>query len=339
MNTDEFYELRQRHWRALDKLVKQAESGIQQLSPGDIQQLGQLYRAATSDLAFAQRDFPNHRITLFLNQLVGRAHTVVYRSQPLEYNRLMSFVASGFPGVFRETLPFTIAAMLLFFVPALLIGMLMYSVPDTARWLLPEAAQEQVEMMSNQELWVDIPVAQRPYSSALIMSNNIQVSILAFGGGVLVGLLTVWVLLYNGLLLGGILGLAFHYGVGWDLANFVIGHGVIELSVICMSGGAGLQIGWAIIRPGLLRRRDALGIAGRRAVRLLTGCLPLLVVAGIIEGFISPNESIAAPVKWAVGIGSGIVLYGYLLLAGRNRESRLERRTKAVLSPSAPGSD
>jgi len=94
---------------------------------------------------------------------------------------------------------------------------------------------------------------------------------------------------------------------------------VIELSVICMAGGAGLMLGWSLIRPGLLRRRDALILAARKAVRLLVGGIPLLVVAGMIEGFISPAEDIAVWFKWAVGLGSGVLLYGYLILAGRQR--------------------
>jgi uncharacterized membrane protein SpoIIM required for sporulation len=111
-----------------------------------------------------------------------------------------------------------------------------------------------------------------------------------------------------------------HYGVGFELWSFVIGHGVIELSVIFIAGGAGLMLGWAVIHPGLLRRRDALAIAARKAVRLVIGCVPLLVRAGLIEGLISPAESIPWAAKWVLGLGSGLLLYSYLLLAGRKGE-------------------
>ena len=89
-----------------------------------------------------------------------------------------------------------------------------------------------------------------------------------------------------------------------------------------MAGGSGLMLGWAILRPGLMRRRDALAQAARKAVYLLLGAVPWLVMAGTIEGFISPSETIAIPVKWIVGIISGILLYGYLLLAGRERKTK-----------------
>lgn len=135
-------------------------------------------------------------------------------------------------------------------------------------------------------------------------------------------MLTIWILITNGLDLGGLLGLTSYYGIGLDLATFVIGHGVIELSVICMAGGSGLMLGWAIIHPGLQRRRDALTQAATKAVRLLLGAAPMLVVAGTIEGLISPSETVPWPVKWIIGITSGIVLYSYLLLAGRKKKDR-----------------
>jgi uncharacterized membrane protein SpoIIM required for sporulation len=97
---------------------------------------------------------------------------------------------------------------------------------------------------------------------------------------------------------------------------------VIELSVIFMAGGSGLMLGWAILRPGLMRRRDALAKAAGTSVRLLLGAVPMLVVAGTIEGFISPSETIPPFVKWSVGIGSGILLYSYLFLAGREKKKQ-----------------
>jgi len=182
---------------------------------------------------------------------------------------------------------------------------------------LPAQAHELIPMIERQELWTNIAIQERPYASAFIMRNNIQVAILAFGGGILAGILTLGLMIFNGLLLGGVTGLTIRHNVGFELWTFVIGHGVIELSVIFIAGGSGLMLGWALLQPGLLRRRDALTVAARKSVRLIVGCIPLLVIAGVIEGFISPAESIPWAVKWGTGLISGVILYSYLLLTGR----------------------
>lgn len=330
MNADQFYQSRQADWARFSTLLDRTQQGLARLTPAEVRALGQLYRAATSDLALAQRDFPNHRVTIYLNQLVARGHAVMYQGEPLALNRLVRFARAGFPQAFRRMLPFWGAAVLLFVLPALAAGLVTYMQPAAARAALPPEMQQLIPMIEDQELWTKIPAGERPFTSSFIMTNNIRVAFLAFAGGVTAGLLTLYILIYNGLMLGGITGLTAHYGVGFELWTFVIGHGVIELSVICMAGASGLMMGWAMIHPGLRRRWDALALAARRAVRVLIGCVPLLVIAGLIEGFVSPNEQIPWPVKWGVGLLSGILLYGYLMLAGRKRPLAVGREPFAV---------
>jgi uncharacterized membrane protein SpoIIM required for sporulation len=322
MQADQFYQSRQADWKALTQLLDRSQRGLEQLSPEDINALGRLYRAATSDLALAQRDFPNQRVTAYLNQLVARAHAVLYRSEPLAFGRLWRFATTGFPRVYRETLAFTLIAALLLIIPAIVAGVGTAWQPAAARWMLPAETQQLIPTIERKELWTHIPIEERPYASSFIMRNNIQVAFLAFGGGMLAGTFTVWAMVSNGLILGGLTGLTAHYGVGFELWTFVVGHGVIELSVIYIAGGSGLMLGWAILQPGLLRRRDALALAARKAVRLVIGCVPLLVIAGLIEGFISPATSLPWPIHWGVGLGSGVLLYSYLLLAGREMKRK-----------------
>ena len=317
MTPEQFLNRRRQAWTELEKLLEIARRGNYRLTPGQIDRLGQLYRAASSDLALAQRDFPGQDVTRYLNRLVSQAHAVVYRGRPLAWSRLRRFVTHGFPRAYRRNLPFTFAAGLMFVIPALLAGWIVRTAPETAGWLLPPEIRQLESVMQEQELWTRIPIEERPYASSFIMRNNIQVSFLAFGLGVLGGIFTLWVLVFNGLILGGITGLTGVYGLAFDLWTFVIGHGVIELSVIVMAGGAGLSLGWAMLRPGLLRRRDALEVAARRSVRLVAGAVPLLFLAGLIEGFLSPADTIPWWVKWGVGIMSGMGLYAYVLLSGK----------------------
>lgn len=318
MTADQLFQARQADWQALTRLLDRGRGHLGALSPADINELSRLYRATTADLALAQRDFPSHRLTLYLNQLVARAHAFIYQDEPLTLRRLRHYLVVGFPQAFRANLPFFWAAILLFLLPALFVGVITYFEPQVVRVLLGAETQEYVLPLIEQgELWTNIPVAERPYASAFIMQNNIRVSIMAFGGGILAGLFTIYAMISNGLLVGSLFGLTAHYGIGFDLATFIVGHGVIELTVIFMAGGAGLMMGWAIIRPGLFRRRDALVLAGKEAIQLVLPAIPLLIIAGLIEGFISPAETLAWPIKWGVGLLTGVLLYGYLLRSGR----------------------
>ncbi|MCP4540812.1 MAG: stage II sporulation protein M [Chloroflexi bacterium] len=327
MRPDQFYESRQADWKTLTQLLDRSQDGVRQFSSEDVNTLGRLYRAATSDLALAQRDFPSHQVTAYLNQLVARAHTVVYRGEPMARRRLLRFVTTGFPRIYRETFPFILVAALLFIIPALAAGLGTAWQPEAAKWLLPAQAHNLIPIIEGQELWTDIPIHERPFASSFIMQNNIQVAFMAFGSGVLAGLPTVWIMIFNGLLIGGITGLTAYHGLGFDLWTFVIGHGVIELSMIFIAGGSGLMLGWAVVRPGLLSRRDALTIAARKAVRLVIGCVPLLIIAGLIEGFVSPAENIPWQIKWGVGLGSGLLLYSYLLFSGREQRPNEHHRS------------
>lgn len=317
MNPEQFLQHRQADWQRFSQLLERSQSRAEQLSPEEVKILGQLYRAITADFALAQREFPRHPMTTYLNQQVGRGHALIYRSEPFALNRLARFVTHRFPQVYRETFPYTLTAILLFLIPAIVSGLILNWQPAAAEWLLPVAVRPVIPMIEEKELWINMPPEERPFDSAFIMTNNIQVSFIAFAGGMTAGLLTVYAMIYNGLMLGGLTGLTAYHDIGFELWTFAIGHGVIELNAIFIAGGSGLMMGRAILSPGLLRRRDALTLAARKAVRLIIGCIPLLFIAGAIEGFISPNEQIPWLVKWSVGIISGIVLYGYLYLAGR----------------------
>jgi uncharacterized membrane protein SpoIIM required for sporulation len=326
MLVDDWVRTRSADWKRLAGLLDRVQGGnLRALSEADLAELGDLYRQVTSDLAVARRDYARHQVVVYLNQLLARAHAVVYRGEPLELRRVWRFFAATFPRLYRETGRYTLLATLLFILPALLSFALTWANPDVAYTLLPADSQGIIPLVEEGEMWTDVPEQMRSVASSSIMTNNIQVAFLAFAGGVLFGLLTVYVLVFNGLLLGTVAGLCQAHGLSLALWSFVLPHGVIELSVIFLAGGSGLMLGQALLSPGLLRRRDALAAAARKAVRLVFGCVPLLVVAGTIEGFVSPS-ALPAGAKITVGVLSGVLLYGYLLGAGRPRRRRPVRR-------------
>ena len=149
----------------------------------------------------------------------------------------------------------------------------------------------------------------------MIMTNNIQVTIYTFAFGAMFGLGTFFYLAFNGANIASVLALTYKAGFGNDLVTFMVAHGVIELSCIFIAGGAGLLIGSAMIMPGNLTRADALRTRGMEAVRLMLGVALLLVVAGVIEGFVSPAP-IDPRIKYSIAAITGLALYSYLLFVG-----------------------
>ena len=157
------------------------------------------------------------------------------------------------------------------------------------------------------------------------MSNNIIVSIRAFAMGALFGVGAFYDIAFFGAHVGSIFGACYKLNppFGFQLLTFIVGHGVIELSTVFFCGGAGMMIGYSIIDPGDMTRAQALKKKGMEAAKIVIGCACFLVVAGLIEGFISPS-SLPPAVKFGTGILSGIVMYSYLFLAGRNDETITE---------------
>ncbi|MGH2458978.1 MAG: stage II sporulation protein M [Chloroflexota bacterium] len=329
-----FVDERRERWERLEWLASQARAGHRRLSSADLEELGRLYRQVTSDLAIARRDYPRDRVTDYLSQLVGRVHPVVYRQKPGDWASVGQFFTRRFPGLFRDSAPYTLLAFGLFIVPFLLAFVATEIDPLAGKVILP--ASPLVDQIERGQSWLDVPGSERSLMASFIMTNNLQVAFFAFAGGLLFGLGSVYVLVDNGLTIGAISGLAATHGLGGALASFVIVHGEIELTVVFTAGGAGLRIGHALLAPGLRSRGTALSQAARQAIRLLFGCVPLLVVAGLLEGFLSPS-SLPPVAKIAVGGAATVALYAYLLGAGRESSSGRERaRTAAPIDDASP---
>lgn len=318
MPLETFVRERQADWQRLEALAQQARGTGERLSAADLYELGRLYRAVTSDLALAQRDFPNQRVTVYLNQLVARCHALLYRKEPLAWSQVRVFFTHTFPQLYRQIAPYTLAAFLIFLLPGLAAFFLVWQEPDLIYLFLGDSpgVRGLVDTVERGELWTDIAPAMRSAASAMILTNNIQVTFSAFAGSMTAGLFTVWIMILNGIHIGAIFGLLQAHGLSAGLGEFVLAHGPVELSVIFVAGGCGLYVGDGLIRPGLLSRREALTRRARNAVLLILGCAPLLIFSGLIEGFISPS-GLHWSVKALVGLSTGAALHWYWMNRGK----------------------
>lgn len=333
MVAEDFIATKRASWERLEQLLGRVRrKRLATLDAEELYELGRLYRQATSDLAVARRDWPAHQVVDYLNGLVARAHGEIYRSEAATWRRLRDFVLVQFPRVWRGAFVFTFVAFLAFVLPAAVAFVVSVRDPAQASLLFPEADQLVAQIKAHQEWWRDINAQGRGSSATLIMSNNILVSLKAFAGGIFLGLYALYQLLFNGLMLGTIAGLSAYYGFSSRLWSFLAPHAPIELSVIFSAGGAGLQMGYALLHPGLLTRGAALREAARRAVVIMIGCVPLLAIAGTIEAFISPSD-LPLWTKLLVSAATATALYAYLIGVGRQPASLPEQAATSASQP------
>ncbi|HTA38886.1 MAG TPA: stage II sporulation protein M [Candidatus Acidoferrales bacterium] len=313
-----FVERRSATWERLDGLlVRAGRKGVRALQPGEIAELGRLYRATTSDLAYAKGSGFDRVLLEYLNRMTARAHAYVYGAT-LEsgYSRVGRFYGETLPREFRRSFVYTAICMALTVACAVVAYVLIRTHPADAYALLSSGMipDEIKKSLHDSNFGFD-----RSYSPAMatqIIANNVKVAILAFGGCVTLGYFTLDIIIENGLMLGGLGALFTNAGFGYDFWATIAPHGVIELTAIQIAGGAGLLIAAGVLYPGRLRRRDAITVNAKRAGTLIVGVASMLVVAGTIEGFLSPQRW-PPEVRIAIGALTAVALLFYFGFAGR----------------------
>ena len=311
-----FIDERKDNWQRLEDLLGLLRgTSLRGLSKLEVREFGELYRRAAADLAIARAETRDPKLINYLNSLVIRAHGKIYRAEGEGASVIRKFFAKDLPRAFRGSLNYTLIAFTVFLIFGVLsFALCMY---DREFALILGLDEYRVAAETNQPWWLDINEAN-PIFSSQILTNNIQVAFNAFAFGALFGIGTLYILMFNGISIGGVLAVCYktNPAFGNELVTFMVGHGVIELTCIFIAGGAGMMIGYSIINPGDLTRGQALKKTGLEAAKLVIGVACFLVIAGLIEGFISPS-SLPASVKFATGILTGLAMFSYLFFAGR----------------------
>ena len=321
MPIDKFISQRKNAWQRLEELLALLDrSTLRRLRKEEVKELGRIYRRTASDLAIARSESRDPRLVNYLNSLVIRAHGRIYRANAQGGRTILKFFQQDLPRTFRRTWRYTALSFGVFAVFAVLSFTATRLDPEFSELVGVDPAFREINIETKTHWWERLNEANQEGAS-LIMTNNIQVTIYTFAFGAMFGVGTLFFLAFNGANMASVLALTYHAGFGNELVTFMVGHGVIELSCIFIAGGAGLLIGSALIMPGDLSRGDALKTNGMEAVRLMLGVAVLLVIAGIIEGFISP-AAIDPRIKFGIAALTGLALYGYLLFAGRAENSQ-----------------
>ena len=309
MISTRWLEKRKPHWNKLEELLDvSAKQGLKSLSRYDLQELSLLYRQTAADLAAIREDRSSVHFVRYLNQLLARAHNTIYAGRRASPRALLSFFTETYPRIFRKNLNYFLFAVGIFAVSGIVGAVTTYQNPDFKVKIL---GPQMVQTIERREMWTHSIVGIKPLASSAIMTNNISVGFMTFALGITAGLGTIYMMIFNGLLIG-VIGMAcWLSGMNLQLWSFVAPHGVLELPAIFIAGGAGLRIANGLLFPGTLPRRESLARAGSEAVKLLLGTIPILIIAGLIEAYVSPT-ALAVPLKFFMAGALFVLLMAYL---------------------------
>lgn len=293
-------------WQALGHKLERQQRGKRN-DVADALQIVEGYRTLGRDLSVARRVLPRSRLTLGLEGLYARAHSLIHRPAHNGGARLRALLRDEIPAAAFAMRYYILWVSLLF---ALSLGAgwwLVGTFPELASLV---ASEKMITEVESGRLWTDglLNVIPSSVLSVQILANNIAVTLIALCVGVFFGLGTFYIIGMNGLMIGGVFAFTHQHGMAGALLKFVLAHGLVELSVICIAGGCGMAIGAAIAIPTHKTRRESFQRATADVGKVMLMCAALLVACGFIEGYISPDDAFPMWVRAVVGICYWIIM-------------------------------
>jgi uncharacterized membrane protein SpoIIM required for sporulation len=331
MDLSTFLEQRQSDWKRLETVLERVEgSGLASLDDDQAVEFGRLYRRAASDLNQAQTFVTGDLTVRYLNDLVARAYLVIYGKTPFHVWPFLQKMVLGYPAVFRRHFLYVLLATLLFFAGGLF-GYLASSYDrDLARAYLMPAGMPVIQPRGEDE---DDPTPMQSTGefaafSSQLFTNNLGVCFISFALGITLGIGTIWLLFYNGILMGVIAAIFIEARQIRTLATGILPHGVLEIPAILIGSAAGLVLAHGFLRARPWPRLEELARMGKQALWLLWGCVPLMAVAALLEAGVAraPDWAIASGLKLTVAAIFALLFVAYLVLPGWRTAAEEERR-------------
>jgi uncharacterized membrane protein SpoIIM required for sporulation len=314
---DQFIQQNEPSWTRLEYLAREARRRKPQLSPAELDEFVRLYQQTSTHLSHARTNLQDPGLSMRLTRVVADANGALYGRSGNAVRGLTDFFRYSFPASVWTARWFIVAALLLTFIPALIFGTWL-GVSDRAVESIGDAAAREAYITEDFESYYSsAPAAQ---FSTEVLVNNIQVSFLAFAFGIVFCLGTAYILIFNGINVGVAAGLFYNVGEPGKFWGLILPHGLIELTAVVVAGAAGLRLGWALISPGDKTRAAALVDEGRRSVVVVLGLMVVFIVAGLIEGFVTPSP-LSTAVRISIGVLAELVFILYIVTRGRVAES------------------
>ncbi len=327
MKQGQFEQTYQPLWNLLEQQIKALEHPKQSLSAHELSEFASRYRRLCHLHALAKdRHYSSHLVDQ-LGDLVVRGHQQLYRRKQPFWQQLIRFVVAGFPRLVREQQRYIWWATALLYIPGLIIYLAILWQPDLVYTVTAPAQVSSFEEMydpQNRVLGSARESETNVQMFGFYIRNNIGVSFRTFASGILFGVGSIFFLVYNGLLMGAVAGHLTNAEFTQTFFPFVVGHGSFELTAICISGAAGLQLGYSLLAPGNLTRTESLKRASKIAIQLMYGVILMLVIAAFIEAFWSSNNILLPWQKYLVGGFLWAIVIGYLVFSGRGLETHAE---------------
>jgi uncharacterized membrane protein SpoIIM required for sporulation len=312
---DDFVRARRPEWDELDGILT-GEKALHRLSGPTISRVATLYRSICSDLMRARGAGFGADLVAYLDNLAARAHNVLYTAPPYRMAAVWELFLRDFPRTLRRRARLFAFSAALFFIPGLVGFVGSYSSRQFAAQVLPEAMLSGMEEMYSKGFDEGRDPGTNSAMAGFYVYNNVGIAFRCFATGVLFGLGSVFFLVYNGLVIGTVLGFVTQAGYGKNILTFVCGHSPFELTAIVIAGAAGLQMGYALVHTSGMTRWGSLRAQAREIAQLVLGAAGMLLIAAAIEGFWSPSAA-KPPIKWIVAAMLTLLVTLYLALAGR----------------------